>query len=169
MTKHGPKWLKNYDASHLRNHTLYDLHLCYTCVKGYYLQVFFTFFPDFNFQGQYWSKRAKNGPKWQSLCQPHSISQEAYIIWLWFLVDKWKMMTDTFFRFFKILIVQVVRGVKVQKMAQNDKKLCLTLNVRNCTYMIVVFGTMCKMMISLAIFFFFFQNSDSCFYGRGLR
>ena len=77
---------------------------------------------------------------------------------MWFLVHKWKMMTDTFFRFFKILIVQVVRGVKVQKMAQNDKKLCLTLNVRNCTYMIVVFGTMCKMMISLAIFFFFFSK-----------
>ena len=77
---------------------------------------------------------------------------------MWFLVHKWKMMTDTFFRFFKILIVQVVRGVKVQKMAQNDKKLCLTLNVRNCTYMIVVFGTMCKMMRSLAIFFFFFSK-----------
>ena len=30
-----------------------------------------------------------------------------------------------FFIFFKILILQVVRGVKEQKMSQNDKKICL--------------------------------------------
>ena len=37
-----------------------------------------------------------------------------------------KMMIsyDVSFQFFKILIVQVVGGVKGQKMAQNDKKFC---------------------------------------------
>ena len=31
-----------------------------------------------------------------------------------------------FFQFFKILIFRVDRGVKGQKMAQNDKKFCLS-------------------------------------------
>ena len=35
MAKNGPKWQKNSFccAWYLRNHTLYDYHLCYTCVK----------------------------------------------------------------------------------------------------------------------------------------
>ena len=30
------------------------------------------------------------------------------------------------FSFFKMLVLQVVKGVKGQKMAQNDKKVCLS-------------------------------------------
>ena len=50
-------------------------------------------------------KRAKNGPKWQIILS-HSLSQELYLIWLWFLVHMCKMMISPaiFFRFFKILI-----------------------------------------------------------------
>ena len=52
------------------------------------------------------------------------MSQEPYIIWLWFMVHICKMVISpgAFFIFFKILIFHVVRGVKGQKMVQNDKK-----------------------------------------------
>ena len=56
-------------------------------------------------------KKAKNGPKWQKIL-PHFVSQELYLIWLWFLVLMCKMMISPanffiflkvwFFRFFKI-------------------------------------------------------------------
>ena len=51
-----------------------------------------------------------------------------------------KMMTslDAFF-FFKVLIFQTVRGVKGQKMAQNDKKICLSHSASQELYLIVVF------------------------------
>ena len=46
-----PKMTKNFTLCTLyfRNHTLYDLDLWCTCVKGSYIQVFFTFFANFNF------------------------------------------------------------------------------------------------------------------------
>ena len=54
------------------------------------------------------------------------ISQEPYIIWLSFMVHFCKMIISpgVFFHFFKILIFQVVRGVKGLKLVQNDKKFC---------------------------------------------
>ena len=55
-----------------------------------------------------------------------SISQESYIIWLLFMVQMWKMIiSPSVFFNFKILIFQVFRGLKGQKMAQNDKIFCL--------------------------------------------
>ena len=54
-------------APYLRNHTLYDHHLWYTCVKGWFLQAFFSFFHNFNFLGCYWIKRARNDPDWQKI------------------------------------------------------------------------------------------------------
>ena len=49
-------------------------------------------------------------------------------IWSWFLVHLCKMMISpsVFFNFFKILFFWGVTGVKWQKIAQNDKKLCLS-------------------------------------------
>ena len=56
-------------------------------------------------------------------CLSRSISKEWYISS--FVVHKWKMIISPgiFFYFFKILIFWVVRRVKRQMMAQNDKKL----------------------------------------------
>ena len=53
----GKKWSRMAKNSvlctlYLRNHISYDFHLQYTCLKGQYLHVFFTFFPKFNFWSQ---------------------------------------------------------------------------------------------------------------------
>ena len=65
----------------------------------------------------------------KSVCRPPYL-QEPYIIWLSFEVHKCKMMISLvfffFFHFFKILIFQVVRGLKGQKMVQNEKELCVS-------------------------------------------
>ena len=59
-------------------------------------------------------------------CLLNTVSQEPYIIWLSFVVDKRKMIIcwGIFFHFFKILILWFVRGIKGQKMTQNDKNFC---------------------------------------------
>ena len=77
---------------------------------------------------------------------------------------------DALFIFLKILIFQVVRGVKGQKMAQNDRTLCLSYSVSQEPYFIRLWFLvhMCKMIISPAILFF--QNSDFFwFLGGGKR
>ena len=57
--KKWPKMTKNYVwcTSYLRNHISYDCHLWYTSVKWWwcYLQVFFSFFQNFNSLGCHWS------------------------------------------------------------------------------------------------------------------
>ena len=45
-------------------------------------------------------------------------------------------ISRSFFLFFKILIFWVVRGVKGQKMAQNEKKLCLSCSISQEPYII---------------------------------
>ena len=58
----------------------------------------------------------------------------------WHTCVKWYLQVT--FHFFKILIFQVFRGVKGQKMVQNDKKFCLSLHISGTIYhMIVIYGT----------------------------
>ena len=47
-------------------------------------------------------------------------------VWMRHCLHKMMICLGTFFIFFKIFIFQVVSGVKGQKMAQNDKKFCLS-------------------------------------------
>ena len=79
-------------------------------------------------------------------------------MWLCFLLHKFKMMTspDVFFIFSKFWFSGLLgeRGVTGQKMAQNDKKFCLTPYLRNCTSYECFLLHMCK-MVSPAIFFIF--------------
>ena len=53
----------------------------------------------------------------------HTISQEAYIIWSYFLVHMCKMMipSGVFLIFFLISVFWAVRGITGQKTAQNEK------------------------------------------------
>ena len=60
-------------------------HMCKRIISPGFL---FTFFPNFNFRGQY----GKKWPKMAKMCLPHFISQESYIMWLWFLLQICKMM-----------------------------------------------------------------------------
>ena len=73
----------------------------------------------------------QNGKKYVSC----TISREPFIIWFLFVVHKCKMMIiyRVFFNFFKILIFQVVSGVKGQKMAQ---KFCLLCSISQEAYII---------------------------------
>ena len=58
-------------------------------------------------------KVAQNDKK---VCLSHSLSQEPYIIWLWFLVHMFKMMiSPANFSFFKILIFGFFKGIKGKK------------------------------------------------------
>ena len=80
-----------------------------------------------------------------------------------FFVAQVKMMTspDALFICSKFWFSGFLgEGGKGQKMAQNDKKICLTPYLRNCTLYDWFFVHMCKMMISPAIFFSFSQNCD---------
>ena len=97
-----------------------------------------------------------------------TVSQELYIMWPKFLVLMCKMMISpgVFFHFFKVLIFWVVRGifwfvrgVKGQKMVQNDKKLCRLRSISQKQYIIWLscMVHLCKMIISRDIFFHFFK------------
>ena len=84
------------------------VHMCKMTISA---GCFFIF--SFWFLGCYWGKRAKDSSKWQKIMW-RSISQERYIIWLSFMVHKYKMTISVgvfFFYFFKILIFWVVYGV----------------------------------------------------------
>ena len=78
--------------------------------------------------------------------------------------------TVFFFFFFLILVFLVVRGIKWQKMAQNDKIFCLSHSVSQELYIIWFLVDWCKMMISPAIFSHFFKILIFwCFGGEGKR
>ena len=69
-----------------------------------------------------------------------------------------KIMTsrDALFIFFKILIFQVVQGVKVQKMVQKDKTFCLTPYLRyHTSYDCGFWYTLVKRLYPLQFFCFF--------------
>ena len=90
----GPKMTQN-DKSFCLSHLIYlepyiiiwsssyDLHLWYTCMSKRIISpgIFFFFFNSFS---KFWFS--------VSFCLSHSISQEPYIKWLWFLVHMCKMM-----------------------------------------------------------------------------
>ena len=98
----------------------------------------------------------------KKFCLSHSISQEPYIIWLSFIISMYKMIIfpGCFFFFFEIFIFWVVRGVKVQKMVQNDKKFCLLHSVSQEPYIIWLsfMVHLCKMIMFLGCFFFIFSK-----------
>ena len=79
-------------APYLRNHTSYDCHLWYTCVKWQDLQALFSFFQNFDFLGCYGVKVQKMVQNGKKLWPSRSISQEPYTKWLSFIVHMCKMI-----------------------------------------------------------------------------
>ena len=105
---------------------------------------------------------AQNNKK---LCLSHSRSKEAYIIWLWFLVRIYKMITfpDAFFIFFKILIFRVFRkvrgGERRQKMTHNCQFHSVTLYIaRNVDHSSRFLVGRCKVMISPGVLLYFLKK-----------
>ena len=101
-----------------------------------------------------------------SPCLRYSIAYD-YDFW-YTCVKRWYLQVF-FFILFKILIFWVVSGVKRQKMAQNDKKLCLSCFMYLETFIIRLsfMVHLCNMMISPCIFSFF-QNFHflGCYGGK---
>ena len=110
-------------APYLRTTIAYDHGFWYTIVK-WYLQVFFSFFWNFDFWGCLGVKGQKNGPKWKSIISiRHHISGPVWHC-SWFLVHYCKMISPgTSFIFSKFWFLGLLRG-KGQKTVQNDKKFC---------------------------------------------
>ena len=114
-----------------------------TCIKWWYLQMFFFFlnFVIFSFLG---GKRAKHSQRWlkKSVCCSWYLRNHiSYDCHLWYTCVN-DNISRTFFHFFKIFIFWIVRGVKGQKISQNDKKFYLSCLMYQKPYiMIVICGT----------------------------
>ena len=131
--KNGPRWQKKFVSQKKKLQLIsqepyiiwlsFMVHLCKMMIS--LAGFFFHFFKILilwvikggGVKGQ---KMVQNEKK---ICLLRSISPESYI-WFLFMVLMCKMLTSrSFFHFFKILIFLVVRGVKGQKIVQNDKKI----------------------------------------------
>ena len=121
--------------------------------------MFFLVFQNFDF---FWLSQGYNSSKWSKMRKNsvwYSVSWEPYIKWFPFLVHMCKMISPgIFFHFFKILILQVVSGVKGHKMAQNEKKVLPvlfhisgTIHPMRLPFMLHMY----KMIISPGVFYFF--------------
>ena len=104
-------------------------------------------------------KGVKNGPECQKIvCRaPYLRNSTSYDCHLWCKCEM--IISPGVFFNFSILILQVVRGLKGQKMAQNDKNFCLLHFMFQKPYMIFIYGThVCiKGKYHQAFFFFFFK------------
>ena len=120
---------------------------------------FFFSFSKFWLFGLLGGKRAKNGPKWQkSLSIALHVSGTIHHMTV---IYGTHLSNDNIFRcvvhFSNILIFWVHRGVKGQKMVQNDKKFCLLHSISQEPYIIWLsfMVQMCKMIIFPGVFFNF--------------
>ena len=95
------------------------------------------------------------------------ISQELYIVWSYILVQMCKMMIflGVLFHFLIFFFWEAIRGIKGQKIAQNELKIkiiyiCLAPYLRNSIHSIWSWflGNLSKMMISLGVSFQFFWS-----------
>ena len=106
---------------------------------------------------------------YKNFCRLRSISQKPYIIWLTFMICMGNMIISpgVFFIFSKILIFQIVSGVKGQKMTQNDEQFCLPclphlIFQESCIIWSSFMRHMCKRKIYSGIFFIFSKFWFSC-------
>ena len=94
VQKNGPKSWKFLPVASYISGIIYHMIFIYgihVCIKGWYLQAFFSFFSKFRCSGSL-------GGKNKSLSR--SVSQEPCIIWLWFLLHIFKMMISPAIVFF---------------------------------------------------------------------
>ena len=148
-------------APYLRNSIAYDHNFWCSCIKLWYLHVsFYHFFKILIFQIVKWVEGQKMVQNDKKFCPSHSIFQEQpNIIWLSFMVHLCKNgdISKAFFHFFKILVFQIVKGVKGWKMVQNDKMFSPSRSISQ-EPNIIWFSFlvhMCKMIISLGNVFIF--------------
>ena len=93
--------------------------------KMIYPAIFFVF-QSFDFPGCWWGiKKAINGLKWQKILSvAFHISGSIHHMIVIYVMHVWNNnISRTIFHFFEILIFQVVRGVKGQKMFPSNKNI----------------------------------------------
>ena len=134
------------------------IYLCKMVISSGIFSIFLKILIFWVYRGVKEQKMVRNDKK---LCLSRSISQEPYIIWLSFVVQMCKMITSpgVFFNF-KILVFQVVKGLKGQKMAQNIENFCLLRLTFQEPYIIwssLWYTCMYKRIQSPGIFFNFFK------------
>ena len=108
------------------------------------------------FRGLKGQKMARNG---KNFCLWHLIFQEPYIIWSSFMGHMYNISRHFFSFFSKFWFLESLEGmVKGQKMAQNDKKVCLSHSVSQEPYIIWLwFGYTCVKWWYLQQIFSIFQ------------
>ena len=122
-------------APYLRNHVSHDHHVWYATVKWLYLQEFFHFFKNFDYSGCSEGQRGKKWPKMTKKTLLCLISQEPYIIWSSFMVHMCnRIISPRVFYIYSKFLFGVNNGVKGKKMAQSDKKLCLSYSISQEAY-----------------------------------
>ena len=143
-------------ALYFRNCTSCDHYFWYTCVKSWYLQIFWVVRRG---------KRAKIAQNKKSELHPSCIvSQEQFSMWSWFLVHLCKRWyPQVFFHFLKVLISQVFRGGGGGKRAKNGPKFSPSCSIAQEPYIIWLsfMVHMCKMIISPGIVLIFPKFSFS--------
>ena len=94
------------------------VHMCKMIISP----EFFFFFSKFWFLGYRGVKGQKTVQNVKKFCLLHSISQEPYVIWLSYMVHICKMIISSgvFIVFSKFWFSGSIRGIKGQKMVQND-------------------------------------------------
>ena len=150
-------------APYLRNSIAYDHVFWYTCVKWWYLQIFFQFFKILTFWVVSGVKGQKMAQIEKNIYLSCSISQIPYIIRFSFMVHMYKMIISlgSFFIFSKFWFFGLSGGKKGQKIVQNYQKFCLSCSISQNSYIIWSSFVVCKckMIISSSLFFLhFFQN-----------
>ena len=119
----GKKWPKMLKISvcrtlYFRNHISYYLHWWWTFLYKRIIPpdislIFFKILIIRILWGEVKGQKMSRNDKKFSLS--HAVSQEPYIIWLWFLVHMCKMISQQIFSFFKILVFGIFRGIKSKK------------------------------------------------------
>ena len=118
--KNWPEMIKNYfcaSTPYLSKHTSFDRFFCCFFLHKFKMMtspdIFFIFLKFWfsSLLGGEGVKKAKHDPKWQKILS-NFVSQEPYLIWLWFLVH----IDDTsskFFHSFKSLIFPVFQNTSI--------------------------------------------------------
>ena len=134
----GQKMVQNDNklcAPYLSNHTSYDCHLWYKCVKWYYLQVFFSMLKFwFSSLSRGW-KGKKMAQNLENFCLLHLIFQELYMIFIYgtHVCIKGSYL-QAFFHFFKNFDKRAENGSKWQKLFSVSLSMSGTIH-----HMIVIF------------------------------
>ena len=172
---------KKFCQSHLISrepYTTWPSFMVHMYKRAIYLAIF-SFFQNFNFLCCYFGWKGKNWPKMtKKLSLLHSISQEAYIIWSWFLVHICKMMKSPgAFSFFSTFwfsrLLGGGEGGGGSKREKNGPKwqkiLFVSLPISGIVYhMIMTFGTY-EQNDDISSNFFIFSKFKFCGFLGGKR